>query len=97
MPTFGDGVVDVNLSTVGEEEMAIDFSERLNAHLDRKDGNDTNFDKALDMSYAANQQFREAVAGRIAMESGSGRTRAETNAPLSTSAHAYPPNVTSGS
>ena len=66
--------------------MAIDFSERLNGHLDRHDANDVTFDKMLDVSYAGAQQFRDAVAGRIAMESGSGRTRAETNLPAATSA-----------
>ena len=72
--------------------MAIDaavlghFQERLIADRDRHSTNATSFEKLMEMDYARTNTFRDSNAARIVMEAGSGRTRAETNLPASTSA-----------
>ena len=70
--------VDVN--------MLSHFKERLIADRDRHSVNATSFEKLMEMDYARTNTFRDANAARIVMEAGSGRTRAETNLPASTSA-----------
>ena len=67
-------------------EMMSHFQERLMADRDRHSTNATSFEKLMEMDYARTNTFRDANAARIVMESGSGRTRAETNLPAPTSA-----------
>ena len=62
------------------------FKQRLYSHLDRHSANVTSLDKMLDVGYAGTNEFRSATAARIVLEAGSGRTRAETNAPDNTAA-----------
>jgi hypothetical protein len=52
----------------------------------RQENSARSFTEMLQHQYASGLTFRDAVAARIALESGSGRTRAETNAPNDTSA-----------
>lgn len=59
---------------------------RLYAGLDRHSENCNTFDNMLQFQYAGSNEFRTGVASRIVLESGSGRTRAETNLPSNTSA-----------
>jgi len=70
--------------------MAVEIDEfmlaRLKADRDRHSANATSFEKLLEMQYASSANFRDATAGRIVLEAGSGRTRAETNAPDNTAA-----------
>lgn len=62
------------------------FKARMYAQMDRHTANVVSFDKMVDVDYASSNDFRAATAGRIVLEAGSGRTRAETNNPDSTSA-----------
>lgn len=62
------------------------WSDRLAADRDRHSTNATSFEKLMEMQYAGSKEFRDATAGRIVLEAGSGRTRAETNDPANTSA-----------
>ena len=69
--------------------MAVDanfFSDRLMADRDRHSTNATSMEKFLEMQYVGSKEFRDATAGRIILEAGSGRTRAETNNPSQTAA-----------
>ena len=85
---FGDGVITIPINGPCEEkcEMEEFFKSRLMANLDRHSSNATTFEKVLEMSYAASQQFRDANAARTVMEAGSGRTRSESNGPDNTAA-----------
>lgn len=86
---------EVGVSISEESEMAVEagfFSDRLMADRDRHSTNATTFEKILEMQYAGSKELRDATASRVVLEAGSGRTRAETNAPLSTSAQMSPPN-----
>lgn len=62
------------------------FSDLLKADRDRHARNATSFENKLEMQYVGSKEFRDATAGRIILEAGSGRTRAETNNPVQTSA-----------
>lgn len=64
---------------------------RLKADRDRHSTNATSFEKLLEMQYASSSNFRDATASRIVLEAGSGRTRAETNAPDNTAAQRQVP------
>ena len=69
--------------------MAVDaayFDDLLKADRDRHARNASTMEKFLEMQYVGSKEFRDATAGRIILEAGSGRTRAETNAPTQTSA-----------
>jgi len=89
-----DGVSDLPVSDAGVPagEDNVDESDygamklRLYSHMDRHTVNAVTFDKMLDTNYTASEEFRSANSARIVMEAGSGRTRAETNLPASTSA-----------
>src|SRR5690606_28364291 len=84
-------------SQTGDEtmdpEMVKFFNHRMMADRDRHSTNATSYDKPLEMQYAGSKELRGATASRGVLEAGSGRTRAETNAPLSSSAQQHPPNV----
>ena len=62
------------------------FTKLLYADRDRHARNATTLEKLIETEYANGSQFRQATAGRMILESGSGRTRAETNQPTQTSA-----------
>lgn len=74
-------------------DMMAYFRERMMADRDRHSTNATSYEKLIEMQYAGSKELRDAAASRVVLESGSGRTRAETNAPLSTSAQQSPPNT----
>lgn len=70
-------------------EMAVEsgyFDDLLKADRDRHARNATTMEKFLEMQYVGSKEFRDANSARIVLESGSGRTRAETNAPTQTAA-----------
>ena len=93
-PIAGDGVItipgtkgDGSMAASGTETSVDDyFMQRLKADRDRHSTNATTFEKVLEMQYAQGMQFREANAARVVLESGSGRTRSETNGPGNTAA-----------
>ena len=62
------------------------FKQNLFTQIDRHNRNAVTFDNMLQFQYAGTNEFRTANAARVVLESGSGRTRAETNLPASTSA-----------
>lgn len=62
------------------------FDDLLKADRDRHARNASTMEKFLEMQYVGSKEFRDATAGRIILEAGSGRTRAETNNPAQTSA-----------
>lgn len=62
------------------------FSDLLRADRDRHARNATTMEHYLEMQYVGSKEFRDATAGRIILEAGSGRTRAETNSPTQTAA-----------
>jgi hypothetical protein len=62
------------------------WQDRLKADRDRHSVNATSLEKVMEMQYVSGNDFRQATAGRIILEAGSGRTRAETNNPANTGA-----------
>jgi hypothetical protein len=83
----------------GDDEMPLPdgfWADRLAADRDRHSTNATSLEKILEMQYAGSKEFRDATAGRIVLEAGSGRTRAETNWPANTSAQPSPGGVAGG-
>lgn len=62
------------------------WEDRIKADRDRHSLNATTFEKIQEMAFIGGKEFRDATAGRIILEAGSGRTRAETNNPAQTSA-----------
>ena len=89
-PIPGDGVITIP-GKKGDDKMSAAetddfFMQRLKADRDRHSTNATTFEKVLEMQYAQGMQFREANAARVVLESGSGRTRSETNGPGNTAA-----------
>ena len=78
-----DEAASEGTNTMDEKDYGA-FKINLYAHLDRAQRNATTFDNILQFQYAGSNGFRDATAGRIVLESGSGRTRAETNNPAET-------------
>ena len=68
------------------------WEDRLKADRDRHSLNATTLEKIQELQYVSAKEFRDATAGRIILEAGSGRTRAETNNPGNTAA----PNIQGG-
>lgn len=62
------------------------WEDRLKADRDRHSLNATTLEKIQELQYVSAKEFRDATAGRIVLEAGSGRTRAETNNPANTGA-----------
>lgn len=62
------------------------WDSRMMADRDRHSTNATTLTNMLEIGYADGKEFRQATAGRIILEAGSGRTRAETNSPDTTAA-----------
>ena len=89
MPDVLIPVTDPDEGSREVEDMPLpaDFwADRLAADRDRHSLNATSLEKILELQYAGGKEFRDATAGRIVLEAGSGRTRAETNDPANTSA-----------
>ncbi len=92
MPETEVGIAEES-EEVMDAQMVAFFNHRLMQDRDRHSTNATSFEKVIEMQYAASKELRDASATRVVLESGSGRTRAETNAPLSSSAQQWPPNI----
>lgn len=84
--------IAIGLAVVGMAIQEGFWADRMMADRDRHSTNATTLTNLLEIGYADGKEFRQATAGRIILEAGSGRTRAETNNPGNTAA----PNITPG-